>query len=340
MNRDKGFQKLFFDSIKQRLPHNISVVHEISELLEISYDSAYRRLRGDKELSIEEVKLLSARYHISIDSLFGLGNADVLFHPFTFEPQENGFEEWLQMILELATKIDLSKGKEVILVARDLPVYYYFDFPELVAFKIYFWKKMLLHFPGYHDKVFNINEIPESLLTSGRKILSIYNRIPTIEIWCQETFTRIIHQVEFCRESGFFAHKHDAEILFDKLESLFRHVQYQTEQGFKFPFGKDDIDTEDQNFKVFLNEVLVMDNTVFVQNDGVKTIFMTYNSLNLLVTTNTVFCKQVENALRILMKTGNLISGTSALQCSRFFNSLYERLAEIRKDAETFRLMV
>lgn len=335
-NNSREIQSLFLDQLKQRFPDHISVVHEISELLGISYDSTYRRLRGDKDLSIAELKLLSTRYRISIDSLFGQSNADVMFHPFVMKGPE-GFKEWLKLRIWEVKKISESSDKEVIMVARDLPVYYYFNYPELAAFKLFFWRKMLLHNPDYHDKKFDISDSPTDLLEYGNQLLIAYNHIPTIEIWCQETFTRIMQQIEFCRLSGYFLHRNDAITLFDKLESLFRHIQYQTEQGCKFPLGYAVTEDEEENFKVYFNEVLLIDNTVFVKRDGLKTVFMTHNSLDILLTTNPVFCNQVEHALKIIMKTGNHISGTAGMECNRFFAPLYDRLEEYKKEATSYR---
>jgi len=333
MSPGKEIQHVFFDAIKQRLPSHISFVHEISEALGLSYDSAYRRLRGDKDLSIEEMKMLSHKYRISIDSLFGQTNADVMFHPFVLKGQDDGFEEWLRLRVAEVKRIAESGMKELIMVARDLPIFYYFDFPELAAFKFYFWKKMLINKPDYHDKLFAINELPQEILEIGHKLLAIYNQVPSIEIWCHETFIKIIQQIEFCRVSGFFSNKHDATVLFEKLETMIRHIQYQTELGLKFHYGDLAPEGNEENFTVFYNEVLLIDNTVFMNRDGQKTIFMTHNSLDILLTTNPVFCNQVEHALRIIMKTGNHISGTSGLECNRFFASLYEKLENFKDTA-------
>jgi transcriptional regulator with XRE-family HTH domain len=339
MNKSNEIQQVFFDSIRQRLPGHISLVHEIAELLGISYDSAYRRLRGEKNLTIEELKTLSHKYRISVDSLFGQTNADVMFHPFILKGQD-GFKEWLKLRVLEVQKMNESRDKELIMVARDLPIYYFFNFPELAAFKIFFWKKMLLHLPDFHDKKFNINELPADLMEIGYKLLSMYNNIPTIEIWCQETFTRIMQQIEFCRVSGFLMHKHDAVTLFEKLEILIRHIQYQTEQGCKFHIGYEVTDNEEENFKVYFNEVLLIDNTILIVKDGVKTIFMTHNSLDILLTTNPAFCHQVEHALKIIMKTGNHISGTAGMECQRIFTPIYEKLEEFKKESLAYRFIL
>jgi hypothetical protein len=339
MNKDIGIQTLFFESIRQRLPGHISLVNELSEVLGISYDSAYRRLRGDKKISIEEMRMLSRKYRISIDSLFGQSNADVMFHPFVMKGND-GFEEWLKLRILEVQKVKESMVNEVIMVARDLPIYYFFTFPELAAFKIYFWRKMLLHYPDYHDKKFNINELPDEIFSLGHQLLSMYNRIPTIEIWCLETFTRIMQQVEFCRISGFFMHKSDSAILFEKLEMLFRHIQYQVELGCKFLLGYKITENEEENFKVYFNDILLLDNTLFVQIDGVKTVFMTHNSLDILLTTDQTFCNQVEHALKIIMKTGSHISGTEGTESQRIFNAIYEKMEEFKKESVAYRFIV
>ena len=102
MSKGKEIQKLLFDTIRQRVSQHISLVHEIAELLGISYDSAYRRLRGDKELSIGEIEILSNKYQVSIDALFSHNISDVLFRPIILKDQDDEFIEWLKIrVLEL-----------------------------------------------------------------------------------------------------------------------------------------------------------------------------------------------------------------------------------------------
>ena len=68
-------QKAIFQQIKGLLPPHFSFVHEIAEVLGLSYDSAYRRIRGDKVLSFEELYKLSAHFKISIDAFAMLNPA-------------------------------------------------------------------------------------------------------------------------------------------------------------------------------------------------------------------------------------------------------------------------
>ena len=324
-NRKIGIQHLIFDSVRQRLPVHISLVHEIAETLGVSYDSAYRRLRGDKDLTIEELRILSHKFQISVDLLMGINNSDIIFHPFVMKGNE-GFEDWLRLRIMELKKINESADKELTIVARDVPVWQYFNFPELAAFKIYFWKKMLLHDPEYRNMKFSFSLLSDNLLSLGSKLLAMYNSVSSIEIWSQETFHRIMQQIDFCRISGFFTHNNDWMLLLEKLEALIHHIQFQTEMGFKFNPGYTFTENEAENFIIYFNELLLIDNTLLAKRDGLRTVFMTHNSLDILLTTNPDFCYQVEHALKTIIKTGNKISGTEGTECQRIFNGIYKKL--------------
>ena len=71
MENQVDIQMQLFHKIRDQLPDHVSLVDDIAELLEISNDSAYRRIRGEKQLSLQEVKKLCQHYRFSIDDLAG-----------------------------------------------------------------------------------------------------------------------------------------------------------------------------------------------------------------------------------------------------------------------------
>ena len=191
MNQQSTIQEILFQSIKSKSDPNISFVHELSELLEISYDSAYRRIRGEKELSLEELKTICFHYKISVDALFNLKSDHVIFTSMAIGEDGFDIENWLQSLLEAIKKIHGAKDKEIIYAAKDIPVFYYFEFPEIAAFKIYFWNKALIPASGYENKMLTL-ETPEKLYEIGQQLLAHYIKIPTIEIWSEETISSIL----------------------------------------------------------------------------------------------------------------------------------------------------
>ena len=70
--------------VKRLLPENQSIVDVLADLLEISSDSVYRRLRNETSLAIEEVSRICEHFNISFDELNTIDNTSSV--TFTFSP--------------------------------------------------------------------------------------------------------------------------------------------------------------------------------------------------------------------------------------------------------------
>ena len=208
-------QSLLFQQVKEKLPSHLSLVDEISELLEISYDSAYRRIRGEKSISMGELRKVTLHFGLSVDALFNIKSDNVVFKHFPILPPEIGVREWLKIILSVLKSIQHSSVNQIIYAAKDPPIFQYFQFPEIAAFKMFFWEKTLFKFPQHDNKKFAIIDYDEEIKTIGERILTASLKIPTIEIWNEDTFNITFKQIEHYWVSGLFEKKEDIRILCD-----------------------------------------------------------------------------------------------------------------------------
>src|SRR5882672_2575034 len=94
-----GVQQVFFNHIKSILPHHLSMVDEVANLLDISNDSVYRRMRGEKPLTFEEVQKLCVHFNISLDSIFHLDTDNYIFSGKLVSSSNFHFELYLKKIL-------------------------------------------------------------------------------------------------------------------------------------------------------------------------------------------------------------------------------------------------
>lgn len=322
-------QELLFNQIRQKLPPNYSLVEEISDLLDISNDSAYRRIRGEKALSLSEIKTLSNHFSISLDALFHLETGNVVFTSFPIGPDGNDIKKWLQVILADMQRIHAAKDKLIMYSAKDPPLFHYFQIPEIAAFKTFFWQKTLLGFPEFHDRNFSLSEYDTEIQELGMKSLIKYVKIPTIELWNLDTFLIAFNQIEYYWVSGLFANKEDVFLLCEKFHQWIQHVQKQAELGFKFIYGEDPVGIED-TFHLYVNEVVLNDNSIYVKMDDQCRTYVTDNVLSLLITTNPEFCKQKESYLRGLCRNASLISSVNAKERARFFNRMLQRIEDFK----------
>src|ERR1700758_1703583 len=115
-----GVQQIFFQHVKSNLAAHLSLVDEVAELLNISNDSAYRRIRGEKPLSFEELKSLCAHYKISLDQLFHLNNNSFLFSGPLTNNQNFGIELYLEHLLQQANYFNSFENRELHYMGKDL----------------------------------------------------------------------------------------------------------------------------------------------------------------------------------------------------------------------------
>ena len=60
--------------------------------------------------------------------------------------------------------------------------------------------------------------------------------------------------------------------------------------------------------------------------DGKKTVYLSYDVLNYLVTQDTLFCNETHGKLLTLMKRATMLSNTSEKQRNIFFNILMRKI--------------
>ena len=58
--------------IKERIPEGYTQSTYLSDILDIGYDSAIRRLNGQVKLTIEDIAILADHLNISLDNLIGI----------------------------------------------------------------------------------------------------------------------------------------------------------------------------------------------------------------------------------------------------------------------------
>ena len=328
---ESELQQQLFQAVKSRLVTDTSVADEVAALLEISADSAYRRMRGEKAVTFDELYKIATHYNISLDQLMNIHTKAIMFEGQYLDKRTFRFEDYTNSLLQNMAYMNSFKEKEFYYSCKDLPIFYHYVFRELAAFKWFFWLKTYFQFPEFERKKFRISDFPDELFAIDQKVLNLYNQIPSIEIWNIESMNIIFQQIEFYRYAQVFESDRDAYLLYDAAEKLWYHLEKQASLGYKFNYG----DPEQKpagKFKMYVNEVLLGDNNMLVVLDGVKLSYMTHTTINFMTTRDMVFNENMYNHLQNQMKRSTLISAVSEKERARFFRIIRERIAR-RKEA-------
>ena len=129
----------------------IKLTEKISEILDISFDSAYRRVSNKVEFSVSELEKIALYYKFSIDEvLFLSSKKNVLFlTPETVNNTKtflNFLQETNKMVFEYINKPNTT----IFYSAKDIPFYYTIGQNLLSKLKFYIW--MYSTNPDFHLK--------------------------------------------------------------------------------------------------------------------------------------------------------------------------------------------
>lgn len=305
------------------------MVDEVAELLEISTDSAYRRIRGETGMTFDEIAILATKFEISVDALLNLSTNAVVFNARWMEREGFSLLSYLSGVRDDLSKATSTTDHEILYYAKDLPLFYTWMVPEIAAFKSYFWRKSVLQLPDFEKRLFELTDIEDEVMSMGREILETYLTIPSVELWNDEVITSTLRQIEFCHESGYFADDSIAEVLLEQQQAILDHIQLQAEKGFKFRFGNDPLGHEG-NYQLFYNEVVIGDHTVVLRLGDRHVCHISHNVINDLFTVNEDFSRESWNVLKNLISRSTLISSTAEKERSKFFNRLRKKIEKTR----------
>ena len=324
-------QQLLFESIKAKLPPHRSLVDEVAEILDISNDNSYRKINGETGISLGELAKLAAYFEISVDQVLNLRTNVGLFTGKYITADNFNFENYLQQELNDLRFIASFKEKDVIYLSKDIPIFHFYAFQELAAFKYFFWMKTLFQFPQLAHTRFSVDLFKESLIDVGLKIVDTYDLIPGTEIMSIENINTTLRQIDYCRETYLFRSEEDLKILFERLHEMTDHLERMAESGKKFlPWQQPD--EHSVKYELYINDFLVADNSILVITNGTRTSFLVHGYVNYIMITNPAFTSYSYNFIQNVIKESILISEAGEKYRARFFHIMHERIDQCRNN--------
>ncbi|MEM6805767.1 MAG: helix-turn-helix transcriptional regulator [Bacteroidota bacterium] len=333
MSEKPDLQKALFQKVKEKLPAHTSLVDEIAERLSISSDGVYRRLRNETPLRLDEAAKLCQEFNISLDEILMENRSQsIVFRPTGIKNGALHFEEYLQGLLGLFSDVQAQGVKSSLYAAKDIPVFHLYQFPELALFKMFFWRNTIYNDESLNGKQFELNihdESQERCISLCKQIAEKYALIPSTEIWNEETSYSFIKQIAYYYEAGLFKNRKDAMRLCEQVEALFAHLKKEAELGYKYMADKPP-ESRVNNFKLYYNDLILIDNVIVVDFEEFRQAFIIYNSIDYLSTRNPMFSEEVKIWLENITRKSELISEVSERMRNQFFMKTQKKIDGLR----------
>jgi hypothetical protein len=326
---NSGVQENFISRIKQLIPPGYGLAEELADILGISTDSAYRRIRGETDLTLDEIYRIGKKYPISIDDLFSNRSDTVTFGYTKLTDSAENFESYLTRVNTHLDMLRKAEDRKIYYVAEEMPLFYSFYQPLFTEFKLFYWQRSVLNIPAYQQKKFVAGLVPKKLIEIAKSCFENYFNVPSVEVWTDLTVLTGLRQVGYYFESGVID-KQMALQLLNEYRKTIEMIRTMADTGRK------NISDQKETFHLYSSEVVLGTNCIYTMMGEARYSYISFNTLNSLTTTNPEFCSETEHWMRNLERRSTLISGVGEKQRYQFFNSMFSKIdLEIERTANS-----
>ncbi|WP_317899351.1 helix-turn-helix domain-containing protein [Aurantibacillus circumpalustris] len=326
---DNNIQSQFISHFKQVLPPGMGLAEEMADVLKVSTDSAYRRIRGETELTIDEIFKIAKKYEISVDEVFSTRGDKVTFSYTKLTDSAENFEGYLVRLISHLKTINKFENKRIYYVAEEIPIFYSFYTKKLTDFKLFYWQRSVLNIPDYQQIKFEYGIVPEHLVNLAHNSYQEYLTVPSTEVWTDETVYTGLRQIRFYLDSGILT-KEIALELFAEYRKMIEMVHRNAESGRK------NISDKEETYSLYNSEVVLGTNCIYIIMGDARFSYISFNTINSLTTNNPEFCDETEHWMRNLEKKSTLISGVSEKQRYQFFSQMFKRIDSFIEKAQNY----
>ncbi|HMX04857.1 MAG TPA: hypothetical protein PK511_06265 [Chitinophagales bacterium] len=327
--QENPYQLDFIGRLKGMLPAHISLADQLIDILNISQDSAYRRIRGETAMSIDEAITLCNHYKIPIayftDEIKGLVN----FRYVAPDGTKASFIKHIEMIYKSSDELLNHEDRRIQYSAIDTPLFLQFAFEPLAKFKMHFWMREIEGIDDFKPH-YDPNDIDRELVTLANKIHDVYLMIPSDEIWPDDIMHTTLKQLHYYHEADYFKKKEDLEEIIAQLNHLIDHTEAMASISRKLKYG-DRLKQPYQEFNLYQSDVLLGNNTVLTFGGGKTTSYISHMTFSILSTNSARYASETEAWMKSILNKSNLISGISEKNRSKYFRHL-RKVVEIARE--------
>ncbi|MCB0532733.1 MAG: hypothetical protein H6574_13720 [Lewinellaceae bacterium] len=310
--------------IRHRLPENMELAKNLEPLLEVGRSALYKRLRGALAFTPDELVVLARHFQISMDK-FVLDQPGIvaLEFPVLTEPVHSSAAFLSRVEQQLQVALNLPEPT-LFYASAEIPLFCYFRYPELTAFKLYMWSRTTWLLPEFEHQKFSFSNFPNKteILKRSEAILRHYCDLPSCEFWTLHMLENTLNQIDFLAYEGGFAEPEMAKLLHEQLGSLISWQQQMAERGCKI----DNTNREGAKLLVYHNEIAHTNNTLLVQSATHRQAFFTFDNPNFGTSSSPVFCNYTADWFNRLQRCSIRMSREGEKQRFRFFEKLQHRL--------------
>ncbi|NDV95418.1 hypothetical protein D0T84_10895 [Dysgonomonas sp. 521] len=312
---NKNIRTIIIDKILELIPPHIKAVNYLSEVLDISRESAYRRLNGKMSFYIEELIILSELLGFSLDELVALktDNSKVIIDmKINKDPTEGFLDKMRKYKIDVDNRF-VDKSSSAIFALNFFPAEYCVHNRNLFKMAYYLW----LHWKdrGMVKPRFSEVEVPAEL-EELRKSINIKARM-------LRNNTFILDPNVFLTPLKLVHYLHDLELINKEEIKTIKEDMHQV-LYFVEKMMRTSASNSGSNNYFYLSSFNIDVNSVYYEWNGKVASSFSLNFFNRIVLTKPEICEAHKEWFLSMKKYSTLISGSNEITQAEYLKKQRE----------------
>lgn len=319
----ENVQTAFFSNIKNLLSPSKLLANEIALVLRISKAEAYNKIKGSSSLTLQQIEILCKVFNCRFEVN---PQADKTTSRFRFTPFHTGKVDMLQYITSLHKQVDnMQKNglQKLSCSTDDIPFFHLFKYPELTAFKLFFWNSRISSSAGNKaTPTFTNKNKDKKTIAAAYSLYEVYQIIPCLEIWNNSETLIILEQMRYAFTNNLVTDKKLRQEICNQLMLVLHDIEGYAISKAK---NKEVLATFDWHYCEVVNNV-----SYLATLENSQACFLRFNTFNNLESGDANICREVDNWLQSLLKESVGFSGQGSNMRNKYLLSLRKQIEELQ----------
>lgn len=300
-------QEILLKEIRQIIGNQTSINEAISNVLQISYDAAHRRISMKSKFSIEETVALCQEYGISMDNLFQQKESLIVEKTKSIKTQAD-FKDYFEKSKQFLSDFNPTETT-LYYSAKDIPMNYAVAGTLFSKFKFFIWFNLLTSKKATHfeDFVFDAN-----ILNDTSALKQFFEHSKRVEIWNDTTINSSLQQIYYFFESGLLQYA-NAKLLLQDIKEIIDTLEQKCQ-------------TNTPYFQLYHNELLILNNSVLFTSERKSKFFLPYNALGYYVTSDKNACLEEKEYIANQLSNSKSLNQSGKKDQKIFFNKMRQKI--------------
>ncbi|MCC9043774.1 hypothetical protein LNQ81_13930 [Myroides sp. M-43] len=310
-----SYQKHFINIISEQLPEGVKLVDFLSDLVHLSKEACYRRIRCEVEFTLSEVVHISKALNINLTSLVIREAGEKVTCNLRIIKENNvvdGYSKKLEAELNVLEGFESKSKHSLLMVSKELPELLYFGSSGLMKLRL---MKLQLNQGVSSPKVFDQIE----LLPSLKKVQDAYwkaiQQFNIVLYLGPELLTGMLYDIEYFYKTDMLSLE-NKNVLIAEIAEILDLIRDIGSTG----------EYKGKKIELYISHLALELSHTCLVSDGLEATVLDLNYPNTLLSFDRTFNQAQTHRLQVIKRTSTLISQSGEIQRTTYLNKHRELL--------------